>query len=92
METRMKYARKMALKLREWDAAIDDLRLHAELAEDLRRKAEYDGKIVELREKRREGVELLRNIHEVDQARLEEVRGAIDSLVGSRRQSFRLAA
>ena len=82
----------MALKLREWDAAIDDLRYHSELAEDLRRKAEYDKKIVELREKRNEGTDLLRRVHEVDQSCLEEVRDAIDSLVGERRPSYRMAA
>ena len=92
METRMEYARKMALKLREWDAAIDDLRSHAELAEDLRHKAEYNKKIVELREKRNEGTDLLRRVHEVDQSRLEEVRDAIDSLIGERRPSYRMAA
>ncbi len=92
METRMEYARKMALKLREWDAAIDDLRFHAELAEDLRRRAEYDKKIVELREKRNEGTDLLRRVHEVDQSSLEEVGDAIDSLIGERRPPFRMAA
>ena len=92
METRMEYARKMALKLREWDAAIDALRLHAELADDLRRKAEYNRKMTALKEKRKDGAEFLRRVHETDEAHIEDVRDAFGGIVGSRRPNLKLAA
>jgi hypothetical protein len=92
METRMEYARKVASKLREMDAAIDALREKAELAAGLQQKAGYKKRIVELTERRKEGETLLRRVHEVDDARLGEVASAVESLMGESLPAYKKAA
>ena len=92
METRMEYARMVASKLRELDTAIDALREKAELAAGLQQKAGYKKRIVELTEKRKEGEVLLRRVHEADEAHLEEVATAVESLMGESRPVYEKAA
>lgn len=92
METRMEYARKVASKLREMDAAIDALREKAELAAGLQQKAGYRKRIVELTEKRKEVAVLLRRVHEVDDSHLGEVAASVESLMGENRPAYKKAA
>jgi hypothetical protein len=92
METRMEYARKVASKLRELDAAIDALREKAELAAGLQQKAGFKKRIVELTEKRKEGEVLLRRVHEADEANFEEVAAAVESLTGESLSAYKKAA
>ena len=77
----MEYARKVASKLMELDAAIDALREKAELAAGLQEKAGYKKRIVEMMEKRKEGELLLRRVHEADKVDFEEVAAAVESLI-----------
>jgi len=92
METRMEYARKVALKLMELDSIIDAFREKAELAAGQQQKAVYKKRIVELTEERKECEILLRRVHEADEADLEEVAVAVESLMGESRPAYKIAA
>ena len=92
METRMEYARKVALKLRELDAGMDALREKAELAAGLQQKAVCKKRIVEMTEKRKEVEILLRRVHEADEADFEEVAAAVERLMGESRPAYQMAA
>ena len=74
------YIGRVALRLMEWDALIDCLRDRAELAgsDD---KVRYWRELVELRDKRDRGAEILRDLREACEDEWEETRRSAENLL-----------
>ncbi len=85
------YIERVAQKLMELDAVIDDLKARAELAH-AEEKVRYGREVVELREKRERGSEILRDLHEACEDEWDEVRRNAENLLSEPISVFRKAA
>ena len=81
METRGEYIERLASKLQEWDAKIDELKLKSEKVSP-RMQTGYKQMIIELQEKRDEGADLLERLHESDETAWPDLKLAVDRLLG----------
>lgn len=91
MTTRKEYIEMLAGKLREWDAAIDDLKLKAETA-GVELKARYKLEIMELRQMRARAAGLLSEMHEAGDGTWKTVKARVDGLYREAREIFKKAA
>jgi len=91
MATRREYIERLAAKLHEWDAHIDELRGRAELS-GTRARESARRSIAELREKRERAAELLDELHEAGDESWKNVRTRVDRLYDEIRDVFRKAA
>ena len=85
------YIERVALRLMELDSIIDDLRARAELAR-AEEKARYWREVVDLREKREKGSEVLRDLHEACEDEWGEARRNAENLLSETVSVFRKAA
>jgi hypothetical protein len=91
METRKQYIEKLAAKLHEWDARIDDLRQKAETATgDM--KLGYRQRLTELRDLREKGSVLLEEAHEATEKTWVEVKKRADKMLEAVQKTLRKAA
>ena len=80
MEKRSVYTKRLASSIREWDAVIDGLRLQRETASP-GKAAVLRRSMVELINKRDEGLRLLDMLREADEAELPEVERQAERLM-----------
>jgi hypothetical protein len=79
METRREYIEKLATRLLDWDAKIDELRAKAEFAPAQARLV-YKKKVAELRELRERVAETLNSLHEAGDAGWQDIKKAADKM------------
>lgn len=91
MATRKEYIEKLAAKLHEWDARIDELRGKAERSSaDVRES--FKSRISELREKREKASVLLDELHEAGDDAWKGVKEKVDRLYEEVKNVFKKAA
>ncbi len=91
MATRKEYIEKLAQRLHEIDARIDELRGRAEQSgTDI--KERFRGRMVELKEKRERAAILLEELHEASDDTWKGIKAKVDKLYEDVKEIFKKAA